>query len=194
VNARPAPLLPIGVLVLLVALTFWLSRFAQAPDKAGNNNPTREPDLVIENFSARKLDAAGDVQYAVNAAKMAHFPADDSSQLEKVTLIANDASESSVIVTAPLGQLVRLADGSDEVMMTGGVVVETIATNKHPAIKLTTPKLTVLPDANQARSSDGVVLKSAIGMLTARGFVLGTKTRQLVFESVDISYPPRSPK
>ncbi len=179
---------------MLVALTFWLSRFAQSPEKLSGNKLLHEPDLIIENFAARKLSISGDVQYAVNAVKMSHFPDDDSSHLEKVTLIATDANQSSMTITAPEGQLVRKVDGSDEVMMKGGVLVHTVATTKYPEMKLVTPKLTVLPESHQARSVDGVVLESAAGTLTAKSFLLSTMTRRVVFDSVDISYPPRTSK
>ncbi len=178
---------------MLVALTFWLSRFAQPTERRAGEQ-RHDPDLIIENFSARKLSTAGDVQYAVNAAKMTHFPDDDSSQLEKVTLIATDAKQPGMTIRAPVGQLIRKADGSDEVIMKGGVLLETVATDKYPAMKLTTPKLTAYPDTYTARSSDGVVLESNAGTLTAKSFFVNSQTRRVLFDSVEISYPPRSPK
>lgn len=191
--ARPAPILPVVVLAMLVALTFWLSRFAQPTERRAGEQ-TRDPDLIIENFSARKLSTTGDVQYALNAARMAHFPHDDSSQLEKVTLIATDARQPGMTIKAPVGQLIRKTDGSDEVIMKGGVLLETVATDKYPAMKLTTPKLTAYPGTYTARSNDGVVLESNAGTLTAKSFFLSTQTRRVVFDMVDITYPPRSSK
>jgi len=194
VIARPASLLPIGVLTLLVALTFWLSRFVQPPDFRADRKALHEPDLIIENFSAQQLNSAGDIQYAVNAARMTHFADDDSSHLEKVTMIATNSSQPNMTITAPEGKLFRRADGSDEVMMQGGVLVQSVATEKYPALKLTTPKIVVLPDTHQALSNDGVVLESASGTLNARKFTMNTKTRRIVFETVDIAYLPRSNK
>lgn len=191
--ARPAPILPVAVLAILVALTFWLSRFAQ-PNERRTGEQSHDPDLIIENFSARKLSTDGNVQYAVNAARMTHFPDDDSSQLEKVTLVATDAKQPGMTIRAPIGQLVRKSDGSDEVIMKGGVVLETVATDKYPAIKLTTPKLTAYPDTYMARSNDGVVLESSAGTLTAKSFLLNTQTRGVVFDLVEITYPPRRSK
>ena len=49
-------------------------------------------------------------------------------------------------------------------------------------------------DTHQALSNDGVVLESASGKLNAKKFSMNTKTRRIVFETVDIAYVPRSKK
>jgi len=192
VNARSIPLLPLSVLVLLVALTFWLSRFVQSDDVRPAGVARHDPDLIIENFAAQKLSESGDVEYAVNAGKMMHFRDDDSSMLEKVVFTAIQPNQPKVTATAPRGQLFKHPDGADEVMMDGGVRIETEPTEHYLPLKLTTPKLTVIPDENIARSTDGVVMESPAGELNAKSFLLNTFTRRIVFEVVDLNYAPRS--
>ena len=191
-NARPIPLLPLSVLILLVALTFWLSRFVQSDDVRSAALERHDPDLIIENFAALKLSEAGDVEYAVNAGKMIHFRDDDSSMLERVVLTAIQPHHPKITATAPRGQLFKRPDGADEVMMDGGVRIETEPDDRYPPLKLATPRLTVIPDKNIARSTDGVVMESPTGMLTAKSFLLNTLTRRIVFEVVNLKYAPRS--
>ena len=64
---------------MLVALTFGLSRFVQPDDVRPDALARHDPDLIVENFAAQKLNEGGDVEYAVNAARMKHFRDDDSS-------------------------------------------------------------------------------------------------------------------
>ena len=192
-NARPIPLLPLSVLVLLVALTFWLSRFVQ-PDEARPAGVKRhDPDLIIENFAAQKLGEGGEMEYSVNAGRMMHFQDDDSSMLENIVFTAIQPNHPKVTATAPRGQLIKHPDGVDEVMMEGGVRVETEPDHRYPPFKLTTPRLTALPDENIVRSTDGVVMESPTGLLTAKSFLLNTLTRHIAFEVVDLRYAaPRS--
>lgn len=191
-NKRSIPVLPLSVLVLLVALTFWLSRFVQQDESRVDGPKRHDPDLIIDNFAAQKLGEGGDVEYAVNAVRMMHFRDDDSSMLENVVFTAIQPNQPKVTATAPRGQLFKHPDGDDEVMMDGGVRIETEADSRYPPIKLVTPSLTIIPDQNIARSADGVVMESPAGRLTAKSFLLNTMTRNIAFEIVDLNYAPRS--
>ena len=191
-NARPIPVLPLSVLILLVALTFWLSRFVQSDEVRSGGVKRHDPDLIIENFAAQKLNEDGDVEYAVQAGKMMHFQDDDSSMLVNVVFTAIQPNHPKVTATAPRGQLFRHQDGADEVMMDGGVRIESEPDERYPPLKLATPKLTVIPDMNIARSAEGVVMESPGGQLTAKSFMLNTLTRRIVFEGIVLNYAPRS--
>jgi lipopolysaccharide export system protein LptC len=188
VRDRSIPLLPLGVLILLVALTYWLSRYVQPGDARADGNKRHDPDLIIENFAAKKLSESGDVQYVVNAARMAHFPDDDSSLMETIVFRVTEPGRPLVTATAPRGELLRHADGSDEIVMTGGVRIESQADEKHASLRLTTPKATAFPDKNLLRSTDGVVLESATGKMTATSIELNSETRKYSAERVELVY------
>ena len=191
-NARAIPVLPLSVLILLVALTFWLSRFVQSDEVRSGEVKRHDPDLIIENFAAQKLNDGGDVEYAVKAGKMMHFQDDDSSMLVNVVFTAIQPNHPMVTATAPRGQLLKHQDGADEVMMDGGVRIESEPDARYPPLKLATPRLTVIPDMNIARSTEGVVMESPTGELAAKSFLLNTLTRRIVFEVVVLTYAPRS--
>jgi lipopolysaccharide export system protein LptC len=171
---RSLPLLPIGVLVLLVGLTFWLSSFVQYDSARKAAAARHEPDLIVEKFAARKLSEKGDVQYMVNADKMMHFADDDSSTLNEVTFTAIQPGQPKMTARAPRGQLLR---GGDEIILDGGVLVESSAMPAKPAMTIRTPKLTVLPNLNIARSVDGVVIERADGTMKAATMELNNETR-----------------
>jgi len=175
-NDRTLPLLPLGILVLLAGMTFWLSSYVenQGADKAINKR--NDPDVMIEKFSAQKLSPVGDVQYVVTADKMTHYPRDNTAVLEKIVFTATTPGRPKVIARAPRG---ISKNGGDEIVMEGGVVIDSESTGRSPAMQLKTPKLTVLPEQNIARSTDGVVIVSVQGVMNAASFELNNATQEL---------------
>ncbi len=154
-------------------------------DSKTNGNSQHRPDLIVEKFSAQKLSEKGDVQYTVNADKMSHFADDDSSALENVVFVATEVGQPKLTARAPRGQLLR---GGDVVQMDGGVVLNAEQGEKTPPLKLTTPKLTILPKENIAKSNDGVMLEWPSSTVKAASFVLNTVTKVVALERVRASY------
>jgi lipopolysaccharide export system protein LptC len=186
---RPTSWLPLAVLGLLVGLTLWLNALVQAPAARASGALRHDPDLMVENFNARKLDANGQVLYTLAARKMVHYPDDDSALLESVTLEAFEPRQPKMTATADHG---RLEQGGDRVWIEGNVVVVREADAKNERAKLTTETLLVLPDAGIARTTSEVVLESASGRARAKGMELDNRARTMKLEQVQATYkPPR---
>ncbi len=181
---RSFPFLPFSVLLVLAALTFWLSNVIQNSGAHVNANGRNDPDMILEKFSAQKLSDTGDIQYKLNADKMTHFPASDSAQLEQVVFVANTVNKPTVEARAPRGSSLK---GGDEVILDGGVTLKSSATKTSPAVVFTTPKLTLLPNDQIARSVDGVVAKTATDTFTAASFEFNSETRVTKFERVKLT-------
>jgi lipopolysaccharide export system protein LptC len=175
-NDRSLPILPLGVLLLLAGLTFWLSQYVTTEGARNADNKRHDPDVIIEKFSAQKLSPVGDVQYVVTANKMTHYPDDDSSILDEVIFTATTPGRPKLVMRAPRG---RSINGGSEIVMEGGVVIDTEANGRSPAMQMRTPKLTLLPDQNIARSKDGVVVESVQGVMNAAAFELNNATQEL---------------
>jgi lipopolysaccharide export system protein LptC len=161
----------------LVALTFWLNQFVQGTAPRADGSKRHDPDLIIENFTAKALGPNGEAQYTVKAAKMLHYPDDDSSLLETVVLTALHQNLPPIVAVAPRGRLVA---GADEVIMEGGVVVTSEKNEKYEPLRLSTPTLNFYPDKSIVRSTNGVRLDSPAGNLTAERLELNSETRHLV--------------
>ena len=157
----------------------------QAPGARADGKSRHDPDLVVESFTAKALNLAGEVQYTVKADRMLHFPDDDSSLLEAVVFTALNPDRPPIVAKAPRG---RLLAGGDEVIMEGGVVVTSEQTEKYQPLRLSTPALNLFPDRNLARSTDGVRLDSPTGQLTANKLELNSLTRQIRLEHGRATY------
>jgi lipopolysaccharide export system protein LptC len=187
--SRSFPLLPFAVLIVLAALSFWLSQLTQSNAANANSAARNDPDMIIEKFSAQKLSETGDVQYSLNADKMTHLPATDTALLEAVVFKAATPEKPTVTARAPRGSSLR---GGEEVILEGGVTLSSTASGAIAAAVFTTPKLTLLPDAQIARSVDGVVAESAMGTITAQKFEFNNDTGVAVFERGKIKLSKRN--
>ena len=186
---RTAPWLPAGLLILLVALTFWLNRLVQPGGIKNDGSERHDPDLIVENFTARKLGPEGTVRYTLVARKMTHYPDDDSSVLESVSFEIANPGQSRITATSDRGQLLS---GGDKVIMEENVVIVSEASKTVPAWRFTTPQLVLQPDESLAHSDSGVKVESASGVVTASSFLLNTDTRVVKMNQIRATY--QSPK
>ena len=182
---RPTSWLPLAVLALLVGLTMWLNQLVQPQAARADGSTRHDPDLVVENFNARKLDPAGAVRYTLVARKMVHYPDDDSALLETVTVEAFEPKQPKLTATADRG---RLEQGGDRVWVEGNVVVVREADAHAGPLRLTTEKLLVLPDEGIARTSNEVNLDSAQGHAQAMGMELNNTSRVLRLDKVRATF------
>jgi len=186
---RPTSWLPLVVLALLVGLTLWLNQLVQAPQVRNDGSRRHDPDLVVENFDAKKLGTDGRVLYTLAAKKMVHYPDDDSAWLETVTMEAFEPGQPKVTVTADRG---RVEQGGDRVWIEGHVVIVRDADPKQSlgAVRVTTEHLLVLPDAGIARTSDEVHMQSPTGRAVSQGLELDNKARTLKLDRVRATMKP----
>lgn len=185
---RPSSWLPIGVLAVLVALTWWLDQLVQPTGDRGDANKRHDPDLIVENFSARKYGDDGNTLYTLAARKMVHYPDDDSALLERLGFEAYEPHQPRVTIASERG---RLLEGGDQVWFEGNVVVVREADRRYDASRLTTDRLLVLPDTGVARTTSPVLLENPEARMQASGFELDNRTRTLRLDHVRATYKPR---
>ncbi len=180
-SGRTIQWVPIGLLLVLVVLTLWLNRLVQSDPGRNNGQERHDPDVIIENFSAQKFGQSGEVQYTLSAKKMTHYPDNDSALLESIQFSATPPSQQRFSAEAKQGILL---DGGDRIVIEGDVKVRSEGDSNTPALTLKTPRLTILPNENIARSDDGVTVEGAGSRMTADSFVLNNEKRTLHFKRV----------
>ena len=184
---RPTSWLPLAALALLVGLTVWLDQLVQPAQARADGKSRHDPDLIVENFSARKLGEDGRVLYTLAARKMVHFPDDDSAQLESIQLEAFEPRQPKMTITADHG---RLEQGGDRVHIQGNVVVLREAGARSEQARLTTDRLLVLPEAGIARTDAQVQLDSVSTRAVAQGMEIDNRSRTLMLDRVNATYQP----
>lgn len=182
---RPTSWLPLGALALLVGLTVWLDTLVQPGAARADGTRRHDPDLVVENFSARKLGEDGRVLYTLVARKMVHYPDDDSSHLDTLEFDAYEPKQPRVAITAERG---RLEKGGDSVWIEGNVLVRREGAEKAEPLTLTTDRLLLLPDEGIARTTSEVRLESPSGSAVAGGLEMNNRERTLRLNRVRATY------
>ena len=184
---RPSTWLPLGVLALLVGMTWWLDQLVQPPGTRADGKDRHDPDLIVERFSARKFGEDGRVLYAIVANRMVHYPDDNSAQLERIDFEAFEPRQPRVTIASDRG---RLLEGGDKVWLEGNVVMVREADLRVAASTLRTDRLLVLPDEGIARTRERVLLENPAGRAEAAGLELNNRTRVLRLDRVRATYQP----
>ena len=94
------PLLP---LLGLLGATYWLNQQVQPEPAKPDSSKRHDPDAIMENFSATKLNEQGVPRFIMAAKKMLHYPDDDSTTLEVPHLTMLSAEHPAIHATARHG-------------------------------------------------------------------------------------------
>jgi lipopolysaccharide export system protein LptC len=83
------------LLAMLALGSYWLAQRARLgqPERVATA-PRHEPDYFAEQFLLHRLNALGQVEYRLQAARMVHFPDDNTSELSPKVLIERSATPS----------------------------------------------------------------------------------------------------
>jgi lipopolysaccharide export system protein LptC len=183
--SRSTAIIPLATLALLAVITVWLAALSGDSTRRSDTR-NGAPDVVVEQFTARRLDDRGEVRFSLRAARLAHFGEDDSSELQQAEAIAYSAGGKypPVNARAPMGRLVRPVGGEDLVLLSGEVRVQSDASARLPALQLTTPSLSIWPDRGQARADQGVKVVAGRDVMTAQSMELDANVRKMLLKDV----------
>lgn len=166
-----APLLLIG---MLAALTFWLDRLAEGPARDVVGPSRHDPDYIVEKFSGVRLGPAGSAVYTLSAARMVHYPDDDTTLLTDPKFISYGTTQSPVTISA--SEAVVSASG-EHVYFQDDVRVTRAAYADYSELVMRTTFLHVVPEQLLAVTDRAVTVTDAAGTVTAEGFELNGETR-----------------
>lgn len=181
----------------MVGLTFWLDRVLEssAPDIVG---PSRsDPDFIVSNISAVSLGETGKAEHTLTAAKMVHYPEDDTTLVTEPKFVSYSATRAPVSITARQG---IVSSKGDHVYFQDDVRVARAPYEDQSELILRTSFLHVIPDDHLAKTDRQVTILDDATVVTAVGLELNTKSHELkLLSNVRSTYdptktPPRSSK
>lgn len=168
--------LPLAPLLALLALTYWLNQQVQPQAAKAENAMRHDPDTVVENFSAIKLNEQGVPRFIMAAKKMLHYPDDDSTTLEIPRLASLSAERQAIHTIAQRG---LLSSKGDEVFLHDQVEVLREASLQQEELRLQTEYLHVIPDRDAADTDREVTIVDAHNTIHAIGLEMDNKARTL---------------
>jgi lipopolysaccharide export system protein LptC len=185
---RLTTLVPLLFAGLLAGFTFWLDRFAQGPARDVVGPSRHDPDYIVDKLTGVHMGKTGAATYTLSAAKIVHYPDDDSTLLTAPKLVSYASPKAPVTVTASEG--VVSAKG-DHVYFQDDVRVTRAAHEGASELEMRTSFLHVLPDHHIARTDRAVTLTDDANTVTAVGFEMNNETRVIkLLSKVRGSYDP----
>ena len=166
------PRLPLALLVLLAAATFWLDKVVQPPAMMEDGSAHRDPDYMLEGLSAIRMNHDGVARYTLFAKKMLHYSDDDSTHLEQPRLVNATPGKPVVQIKADQGEL---PGSSDDVYLTGNVTWLRNAGNGSNKATMVTSSLHIIPDDDIARTDKAVTITEGNTTINAVGMELDSR-------------------
>ena len=164
---------PAVLLVLLAMLSFWLDRTVQPQQPKNDGSSRHDPDYTVENFTATRMGMDGLPHHTLTAAKMVHYPDDDSTHLDQPHFTRFERGMAPMHVQSTKG---LLSKEGEHAHFSGNVVVKREAFDGKSTLMLTTSYLHVIPDKDLALTDKPVNIRDAHTNIDAVGLELNNKT------------------
>ena len=166
-------LFPLALMLSLALLTFYLERMVREEE----TQPTKrrhDPDYVITNFTSTTFDRDGKPLSVLSAARMVHFPDDDSTELNAPRVVQTKPKEPRMLLSADRG---AVSANGEEVFLYDNVVLVREADQDRPEARLTTTFLHILRERSLVRTDREVTIVEDTRSLTGRGMEYNSESR-----------------
>jgi lipopolysaccharide export system protein LptC len=178
VKFSAARLFPLALMFVLAALTFYIDRTVR-DDGARPALRRHDPDYLVANFTSTTYNNSGAPESVLSAAKMIHYPDDDTTELVEPRVVQRKAGDVRMTVSALRGQISR--DG-EEIFLYDNVLLVREAAAERPEARLSTSFLHVVQDRSLVRTDREVFMQEGPRSLAGRGmeYDYGTGRLQLL--------------
>lgn len=170
-----ARLFPLGLMLALALLTFYLER-AVREEESPLALRRHDPDYLVSSFTTTTYNRDGAAETVMSAQEMVHFPDDDTTELVRPRVVQAKPHQPRFSVRAERGQISR--DG-DEIFLFGDVVLVREAFAERPETRMTTDFLHVLRDRSLVRTDRAVKIVEGSHILSGRGMEYDNASREL---------------
>lgn len=175
-SSRTRYWLPLLPLLGLLGITYWLNLQVHPDSAKPDGVKHHNPDAIVENFSAVRLNEQGYPGFIMKAKKLLHYPDDDSTSLElpRLTLLADGKSTTHIS-----SQQGTIAGKSDEIFLHGNIEILREAGETHDEVKIHTEYLHVIPNRAWVDTDHVVTVKSAHNILQSKGLEIDNKAHTM---------------
>lgn len=138
----------VPLLLLAVVIRDWVET---APEEmqaeATIDMSATQSDYYLEQFSTRKFDANGNIEYEVTGNTLAHYPIDDRSEITEPSVILH-RDQVQWKIDSTLGELIK----NPSVFTLHGDVVVTRETQDAEPVIMRTEAISIHTDENEVRT------------------------------------------
>jgi lipopolysaccharide export system protein LptC len=177
---RAFSLFPLLLMLTLAAASFWLERAVQAPEHDKSGKLRHDPDFIADDFGITKMDASGKPEYILSAARMLHYPDNDSTDIVTPRLVQRHDNDAAIVIHADRG---TVSKNGEEASFYDNVVVVREAALGRNELRVQTEYLQIVPDRDLARTDKPVIITEGRSRLSGVGMEFNNKTRQFALLS-----------
>jgi len=167
---------PLLLMLALAGLSFWLERTVREEEGVHPSLRRHDPDYIVDKLAHTRFNGKGAVESTLVAAKMLHYPDDDSTDLVAPRLVQTKPDEPRVTVTADRG---ALSQDGEEVFLYDNVLLVRDAGPDRPEARMRTSFLHVVRGRSVIRSDRDVVFTEEGRELSGRGMEYHNDSREL---------------
>lgn len=175
-KASATRLFPLLLMLSLAATSFWLERIVREEEGVHPSLRRHDPDYVVDNLKSVKYNAQGMVESTLAAARMLHYPDDDSTTLISPRLVQTKPNEPRVTVSADRG---ALSQDGEEVFLYDNVLVVRDAGRDRPETRMQTSFMHVVQSRSVLSTDREVVVTEADRVLSGRGMVFHNDSNEM---------------
>ncbi len=162
---RPAAnLFPLLVAGILAALSYWLEVASRAPEARPDGKLRHDPDTIVENFEVRRFDALGFLQHTLTAARMVHYPDDDTAVIVSPRLTLHRPPPTTVEA-----RTAQIASRGEQIVLLDEVRVTRSGLEGKPDTVLTTTRMDIWPETEIARTTAPVTITQGASQVHGEG-------------------------
>jgi lipopolysaccharide export system protein LptC len=179
-SERASNLFPLLLMLALAAGSLWLERAVQAPERDNSGKTRHDPDFVAQKFGITKIGASGRPEYILSAARMLHYPDDESTDIVAPRLVQRRDNAAPVTIHADRGTITK--NGAEATFLGNVVVVRDPSPGKSE-LRVQTEYLQIVPDLDLARTDKAVTITEGNSRLSGVGLEFNNRTRQFELRS-----------
>jgi lipopolysaccharide export system protein LptC len=180
---------PLVLMVALAGLTFWLERMVRVEEGLHPSLRRHDPDYIVDNLAHTRYNVQGAVESTLVAAKMLHYPDDDTTDLVAPRVVQTKPNQPRVTVTADRG---ALSQDGEEVFLYDNVLLVREAGPDRSETRMSTSFLHVVQAHSVIQTDRDVVITEDDRVLSGRGMEFHTDSKELFLrERVRGRYEPK---
>ena len=167
---------PLLLMLSLAGLTFWLERMVRQEEGAHPSQRRHDPDYVVDNLTHMRFDVQGKVESTLTAARMLHYPDDDSTELLAPRVVQSKPNEPRFTLSAERG---TLSQDGEEVFLYGNVLLVREAGPESGEARMRTSFMHVVQGRSIVRTDRDVLVTEENRVLSGRGMEYHNDTKEL---------------
>jgi lipopolysaccharide export system protein LptC len=167
---------PLLLMLALAGLTFWLERTVREEEGVHPSLRRHDPDYVVDNLTHTRFNLQGLVESTLTAAKMLHYPDDDSTDLVAPHVVQTKPNEPRVTLSADRG---ALSQDGEEVFLYDNVLIVREGGPDRSETRMTTSFMHVVQAQSVFRTDRDIVITEEDRVISGRGMEYRNDTKEM---------------